>query len=214
MGLREMRPPVAKEGLIFILPYWAFLFLLLVLGQSLLSAALSFVGLLLIWFFRDPERISREVPEAILAPADGKVVEVKRAVIINEIPMQKISIFMSVFDVHINRSPVEGQVVGNQCFKGKFFPADEDKSSELNERNMLTIRTLKGEIVYVVQIAGFIARRISSWAKVGDMLKRGQRIGIIRFGSRVDMYMPLNWEIAISKGKRTKAGKTVVGYMR
>lgn len=210
---RVLRVPIAKEGVPFILGSYALLFTVLLLDQGPLAAPLFWASVLVTWFFRDPERKGDGLRNAIFAPADGKVVEVAKEVDFLGNPMQRLSIFMSIFDVHVNRAPVKGVVVEKRYFKGRFLSADLPKSSELNERNVVGIKTSGGEVIFVVQIAGVVARRIGSHVKIGDFLERGQRIGIIRFGSRVDLYLPLDWEITVQEGMRVKAGKTTVGYM-
>jgi len=205
----------AKEGLPFVLISWAALFFAMVLEWTYLYIPLFFCALLISWFFRDPERAFKGDPNYILAPADGKIVEVevlKDPLDSEGRPMHRISIFMSIFDVHVNRAPFSGTVEEVRYLEGRFFSANLEKSSLENERNWVIIRTHTGERIYLTQIAGIIARRISCWVKKGELVKRGQRIGLIRFGSRVDIYLPQKVKLLAGKGKRTKAGKSILAY--
>lgn len=212
--MKGYRIPLAKEGLPFVLGSFSLLFLVLLFELATLAVPIFLVSLLILWFFRDPERKGERDPRAVLSPADGKLVGIEKGVVFLGKEMQRLSIFMSIFDVHVNRSPLEGRIIKKEYHKGHFISANLDKSSEINERNLLGIGTSSGLTVYVVQIAGIIARRIVCWVKEGDHVERGQRIGLIRFGSRVDLYLPMEWEIRVSKGQRVKAGKTTVGYIR
>jgi phosphatidylserine decarboxylase len=169
-------------------------------------AATAFIG----HFFRDPERVGPEDAEAVAAPADGKVIKVGRAVD----PMtgdsrQYIAIFMNVFNVHVNR-----KVETIRYIPGKFFNASFDKASEDNERNIVVITGKGNQRFTMVQIAGLIARRIVCWAEPGDKLKRGERYGLIKFGSRVDLYIPDGYVPTVSVGQKTVAGETVLAEKR
>lgn len=173
--------------------------------------ATAFIG----HFFRDPERVGPEDAEAVAAPADGKVIKVDRAVD----PMtgetrQHIAIFMNVFNVHVNRMPVSGKVEAIRYIPGKFFNASFDKASEDNERNLVVITGKGNQRFTMVQIAGLIARRIVCWAEPGDKLKRGERYGLIKFGSRVDLYIPDGYVPTVSVGQKTVAGETVLAEKR
>lgn len=209
-----MRIPVAKEGFPIILPA---LFIGLFLGQTFnWEIGLPFLafGLFTLWFFRDPER---EVPfhsNAIVSPADGTVIKIEN-VQDNKYIMgdaQKISIFMSIFNVHVNRIPYDGVVEDVRYNPGKFLVASRDKASEINEQNAVILNVDgKGKIAFV-QIAGFVARRIVCHLKEGDRVIRGSRFGMIRFGSRLDVYLPRNVQLSVLTGDRVKAGKTILGY--
>lgn len=173
--------------------------------------ATAFIG----HFFRDPERVGPEDAEAVAAPADGKVIKVGRAVD----PMtgenrQYIAIFMNVFNVHVNRMPVSGKVETIRYIPGKFFNASFDKASEDNERNVVVITGKGNQRFTMVQIAGLIARRIVCWAEPGDKLKRGERYGLIKFGSRVDLYIPDGYVPVVSVGQKTIAGETALAEKR
>lgn len=179
---------------------------------------LAFCGLvvtvLAVNFFRDPERVPPHDSEVAVAPADGKVIRVGQAEDpITREPRTVICIFMNVFDVHVNRAPAPGAVTRIEYLPGAFFNASLDKASQDNERCMLRLED--GERSWtVVQIAGLLARRIVTWADEGDTLTRGQRFGMIKFGSRVDVYLPHDYEPCIAEGERTVAGQTPLARPR
>jgi phosphatidylserine decarboxylase len=179
---------------------------------------------LTIWvatFFRDPVRVTPSGEGLIVAPADGLVTMIERVVPprelvmggLGETPLVRVSIFMSVFDVHINRTPVAGTVRQVIYISGKFLNADLDKASEENERQHIVVEGRDGRLVAFTQIAGLVARRIVTFVKVGDTVAGGQRIGLIRFGSRVDVYLPEGAAPQVALGQRTLAGETVVARM-
>jgi phosphatidylserine decarboxylase len=167
-----------------------------------------------VYFFRDPARVTPIRADLVVAPADGRVCFVGRAVPPADLgfggaPMARISIFMSVFDCHVNRSPVEGRVVRVSYRPGLFLNADLDKASEDNERNGLVIESAAG-LIGVVQIAGLIARRIVCFTQEGGRLGAGDRFGLIRFGSRLDVYLPDRASVIVGLGSRCVAGETVI----
>jgi phosphatidylserine decarboxylase len=175
------------------------------------SLPLWLVSLFILQFFRDPPRLAPEGANLVLAPADGKVIAVERVrdpYLDRE--AHKVSIFMNVFNVHSNRSPVDGVVEEVWYQPGKFLNADLSKASLENERNALWLRTEGGWDVTCVQVAGLIARRILCYAREGDWLKRGQRYGFIRFGSRLDVYLPLVAHVRVSIGDRVRAGEAIL----
>lgn len=186
----------------------------LVLGSWLFWLGAAFAAFCL-YFFRDPKRVPPPRPHLVLAPADGKIVMVGPAIPPPELdmgdaPRQRIAIFLSVLDVHVNRSPVQGRV-GKVAYRaGAFFDASLDKASEHNERNGMRIDLPGGGNVGCVQIAGLIARRIVCTAREGDMLLAGERYGIIRFGSRTDVYLPEGVKPLVAVGQRTVGGETVL----
>ena len=166
-------------------------------------------------FFRDPPRMLPDDPAAVLAPADGRVVEVGRARDpYLEREALKISVFMNVFNVHSNRSPVDGVVKHRWYFGGAFVNAALDKASLENERNALWIRRDDGRDVTCVQVAGLIARRILCYVDPGARLERGQRFGFIRFGSRVDLYLPLDAEAKAAIGEKVYAAESVLAWLK
>jgi phosphatidylserine decarboxylase len=179
-----------------------------------------FVGLT-IWvaaFFRDPIRTTPQGDDLIVAPADGLVTMIQRVPIprelvgdLGETPLVRVSIFMSVFDVHINRTPITGTVRQVVYISGKFLNADLDKASDENERQHIVVEGRDGRRIGFTQIAGLVARRIVGFVKPGDMVVAGQRIGLIRFGSRVDVYLPDDCTPQVALGQRSIAGETVIG---
>ena len=181
------------------------------------AAAGVVVTLLLVNFFRDPERATPPGDDLVTAPADGKVVAVLDGV---EEPRflkracRRVSIFMSPLDVHVNRSPVGGTVIAVERTAGRFHAAFLDKASELNEQNAVVVEDARGERVLFVQIAGQLARRIVCRVAPGDRLERGERYGMIMFGSRLDVYLPLGVEIRVKMGDRVTAGATTLGVYR
>ena len=207
-------PIIAREG-------WPFLALAVALAFSAhywlgaaWAAPLWVVALFVLQFFRDPPRVVPEVAGAVLSPADGRVIEVgKAADPYAGRDALKISVFMNVFNVHSNRAPVDGVITRVAYFPGKFVNADLDKASEHNERNALVIRTASGAIVSCVQVAGLIARRILCYVHEGDALARGERFGFIRFGSRVDVYLPLDARPAVTIGDKVEATATVLATL-
>jgi len=169
------------------------------------------IALFVVQFFRDPPRHVPFQPNAALPPADGRIVVVETT----QDPYAqrealKISVFMNVFNVHSNRSPVDGEITHLEYFAGKFVNADLDKASLENERNALVIRTPGGDTVTAVQVAGLVARRILCYVKAGDHLARGQRYGFIRFGSRVDVYLPPDAQPRVAIGDKVSATSTIL----
>ncbi|APG26039.1 phosphatidylserine decarboxylase family protein [Syntrophotalea acetylenica] len=214
--MRNQNQPVAVEGYPFI-GLFAFITLVFaLLGWGLCT--ILFLGLTLFatYFFRNPERYSDAEAVAILAPADGKVIYVGPALEERcfKAEVTKISIFMSVFDVHVNRVPISGKVVDLFYNKGQFLNASLDKASLNNEQSGMLLEDSSGRKMLVVQIAGLIARRIVSYPVLGDILQRGARYGLIRFGSRVDLYFPEDVDIQVRVGERVWGGESVLGYLK
>lgn len=213
--MQKTELPLALEGYPFILFSGFATLIFAVLG--LLPLAL--LGLLLTgfvtYFFRDPARVMPEDPGAIVCPADGKVIIAQEIDDLRYLQtrVQKISIFMNVFNVHVNRIPVSGTVEQVALSPGKFYSADKDKAVLHNESCALTLATPGGFRYTVVQIAGLIARRIVCRAERGDRVTSGQRFGLIRFGSRVDLYLPLTTRMTVKVGDTVRAGETVLGYL-
>lgn len=171
-------------------------------------------ALFVIQFFRDPPRAIPAQPLGVICPADGKIVAVGEVEdpYLNR-PSVRVSIFMNVFDVHSNRSPVEGQVKECWYHRGKFINAALDKASSENERNALWVRTDEGDDVVVVQVAGLIARRILCYVSPGERVGQGQRYGFIRFGSRVDVYLPRTSTLRVALGDRVAGGTDIIGFL-
>jgi phosphatidylserine decarboxylase len=203
-------PIIAREG-------WPFLGLAVILAALVTyfvgawSIPFWIIALFVLQFFRDPARTIPQKANVVLSPADGRIVVVEKT----QDPYAgrealKISVFMNVFNVHSNRAPVDGKIDKAQYFPGKFVNADLDKASIENERNALTITAANGQIVTCVQVAGLIARRILCYVKPGDNLARGQRYGFIRFGSRVDVYLPLTATPKVVVGDKVSATETIL----
>jgi phosphatidylserine decarboxylase len=216
-SLRMVLAPPHPAGHPFILAGIAALVLGLVLGAWLAWLGLIFT-LFCLYFFRDPERVPPGRPGAVLAPADGRVVSVGPAVPplelgLGEAPRWRIAIFLSVLDVHVNRVPVDGTVTRIAYRHGTFVNASLDKASDDNERNALAIRLPDGREMAVVQIAGLIARRIVCDAREGDAVHAGTRFGIIRFGSRTDLYLPEGVRPLVAEGQTMIGGETVVAEL-
>ncbi|MGN6374958.1 MAG: phosphatidylserine decarboxylase [Sphingomonas sp.] len=171
-------------------------------------------------FFRDPVRVTPQGDDLIVAPADGLVTMIERVPVppelagpngLGDLPLVRVSIFMSVFDVHVNRTPIAGTIRQVVYISGKFLNADLDKASEENERQHILVEGFDGRRIGFTQIAGLVARRIVSFVKPGDIVASGQRVGLIRFGSRVDVYLPEGVEPQVMLGQRSIAGETVLG---
>jgi len=167
------------------------------------------------WFFRDPDRVTPDSGQVVVSPADGRIIAAEK--ILDERfvhdHVHKVSIFMNVFDVHVNRFPFSGTVEQVQLKAGKFYSADSPRGALQNEYCALTVRTGNNLQYGVVLVAGLIARRIVCWAEKGDILQTGQRFGLIRFGSRVDLYLPLQVELDVKAGDKVKAGESVIGHL-
>ena len=206
--------PIAEEGYPFI-GYAAFLTLLsAILGWPAVTAVLLAVTTFIILFFRDPERLAAE-EDGVLSPADGKIIvaETVKDVRFSDQEMVKVSIFMNVFNVHVNRVPTSGTVEKVNYVPGKFIAADNDKAHLKNEYCAVTITTPEGKRLTFVQIAGLIARRIVCRLEPGDIVLRGRRFGLIRFGSRVDVYFPADTRLAVRVGQKVIAGQTILGHI-
>lgn len=206
-------PIIAREG-------WPFLAIALVVSIAataycaLWSIPLWLITLFILQFFRDPPRQLPAQQNAIIAPADGRIVVVGKAYDdYLKRDALKISVFMNVFNVHSNRSPVNGTVQQRWYHEGKFFNAALDKASLENERNALWLKTTDGHDVTCVQIAGLIARRILCYVDVGAALTKGERYGFIRFGSRVDVYLPLSAQPKVTLGEKVSAGSTILAEL-
>ena len=212
-SIRSMLVPIRREGFPFIA---TLAFATLFFGWF--WQPIFWIGLILtawcVYFFRDPPRVTPVSEDLVVSPADGRVVAVAvgmapRELGLGEQTRRRVSIFMSVFDCHVNRSPLAGEVRKIVYTPGKFVNADLDKASEGNERNGLVIEGTHGSIG-VVQIAGLVARRIVCFSKEGDKLAPGERFGLIRFGSRLDVYLPLAANVLVAEGQLAVAGETVL----
>jgi phosphatidylserine decarboxylase len=213
--MREPHIPITREGYPFI-AFAGFVTLVsAVLEYDLIALAGLVLTGLVVNFFRDPERIGPVEEDAIVAPADGKVILVEK--VFDEKYLQehayKISIFMSVFDVHVNRLPYAGEVEKIIYSPGKFYAANSHQATLENENCAIVMSTARSLGYAVVRVAGLLARRIVCWAEKNDTLDRGARYGMIRFGSRVDIFLPQQVQIEVATGKTVKAGETILGYI-
>jgi phosphatidylserine decarboxylase len=212
-SVRNMLVPIRREGLPFIA---ILLFVALFFGWF--WQPILWLGLILTawctYFFRDPPRVTPLDPDIVVSPADGRVSAVAIGVAPRELGLgeqnrRRVSIFMSVFDCHVNRSPLPGTIKTIVYTPGKFLNAELDKASEANERNGIVLDTAQGP-VGVVQIAGLVARRSACFVGEGQGLAAGERIGLIRFGSRLDVWLPLAANVLVAEGQRAVAGETVI----
>ncbi len=209
-----MRIPIVADGYRFIIPL-VIITVGLALSPLIWLAGVS--GLLLLFvlnFFRDPDRDIPNEEGVIVSPGDGKIVEIieEKDPMLDE-PYRRVSIFLNVFNVHVQRIPVGGRIGQVKYNKGKFLNAASHKASLENEQNAMIIDTGKQKVL-VKQIAGLIARRIVCWAKEGDNYSLGQRYGLIRFGSRVDLFLPLSAEVKVSLGDHVSGGSSIIGYLK
>ncbi len=205
---------MVREGYWFGLPPFLLGLLLLVYSRDWTIAAgavLVLLGLFVFSFFRNPERTIPGEAGLIVSPGDGRVVVVKEEENSGR-PGKRISIFLAIWNVHVNRAPAAGTITRLEYKPGKFFPAWDENASFQNEQNVFTQATEHGEIVYR-QIAGWVARRVVAWKKAGDTVARGERIGLVRFGSRVDLWLPSEAEIVVKVGENVKGGATVLARM-
>lgn len=212
-SIRSILVPIRREGFPFIA---VLAFLTLFFGWF--WAPIFWIGLILtawcVYFFRDPPRVTPLAPELVISPADGRISAVTvgmapRELDLGEQTRRRVSVFMSVFDCHVNRAPLAGRIARIVYRPGKFFNAELDKASEENERNGFVIDSAHGPIA-VVQIAGLVARRIVCFTEADKEVAVGERIGLIRFGSRVDVYLPLSADVLVSEGQVAIAGETVI----
>jgi phosphatidylserine decarboxylase len=207
--------PVAREGLPFIL-------LPMTVGAGLsftrwwwFGVLFWIIGFFSAWFFRDPQRIPPDDESGVLSPADGVIIDITEMEDDQFLKQEtfKISIFMSIFNVHVNRVPLSGVIEEVLYLPGKFFSANLDKASQENEHNAVVLRTMNGERIAFVQVAGLIARRIVCWVSTGDLVACGQRFGLIRFGSRLDVYLPRSCKIEVKPKQKVRAGQSILGHL-
>jgi len=215
--MKNQHQPVAVEGYPFIGLFAFFSLFFAAVDWNCLATIGLGLTLFAIYFFRNPERFSHEEDNVFVAPADGKII------FVGKVPenryfggeeVTKVSIFMNVFNVHVNRVPINCKVIDQFYNQGRFFNASLDKASLENEQSGLLLETESGLKVLCVQIAGLIARRIVSYPENGDLLERGRRYGLIRFGSRVDLYFPEGVEVSAKLGDITVAGESVLGHLK
>lgn len=213
--IKRTKLPIAVEGLKLVIPLAVLTIILLLLEWSIAAYIALILTLFVLFFFRDPRR---EVPQddgAVVSPADGKVVVVKN---IHENDylhqnVKQISIFLSIFNVHVNRVPIEGTIESTRYNPGKFHIAAVDKASLENEQTAIVIGDGKRKIL-VKQIAGMIARRIACYVQSGDIVQKGGRLGLIYFGSRVDIFLPMDADITVKLGDRVKGAKDIIALLK
>lgn len=216
-SVQDAIPPVNSAGYPFIGGTVAVAVLLGLLWQPLFWLLIILAGWMVV-FFRDPERVTPDGPGFVISPADGRIEPIANVPPPPELglgpePRTRISVFMNVFDCHVNRAPVPGKILRIAYSPGKFFNADLDKASEFNERNSLLMETGSGHQVAVVQIAGLVARRILCWKRELETVEAGERFGMIRFGSRLDVYLPEGATVDVLPGQRAVAGETVLAWL-
>src|SRR5258708_22190545 len=199
---------MVKEGFYFGVPLLVLGGVSFLLQWNVAAVVLVLFALFVFSFFRDPERVIPAEPGAVVSPGDGRVVVVTDEEYEGR-PGKRVSIFLAVWNVHVNRSPAAGMITKMQYRPGKFLAAMRERASVENEQNVFTLSTEAGEIVFK-QISGLIARRVVSWKKPGDRVLRGERIGLVRFGSRVDVWLPRDAEILVKMGQNVKGGSSVL----
>jgi len=216
-----MNLPVAREGLPFILVFLAAAVLAALWARSggwgaraTLPASLLLLTLFVVYFFRDPERRVPADPDVVVSPADGTVMSVREVAgeAAGTETATRVTIFLSIFNVHVQRAPLGGRVDAYDYRPGRYLPAWRDEASSENEQASLALATAEGPVV-VRQIAGLVARRIVTYPREGDSLERGERIGLIRFGSRVDLFLPPEWAVTVGAGDRVRRGETPVAHI-
>ena len=216
MADRAVGVPFAKEGFPFIGAAAGVTLLAGWLGWFGVAAAAALLTLFVAWFFRNPARVIPRGPRLVVAPGDGKVIAIEEEFEPRYLKDRslRVTIFLNVFDVHINRMPCEGIVEDVQYQPGLFLVASRPDATIKNEQNALMIRTAEGAKVLCVQVAGLIARRIVCWVSPREKAVRGERFGLIRFGSRMDTFLPIGTAIRVAVGQRVKGGETVLGELR
>jgi phosphatidylserine decarboxylase len=204
---------IRKEGIPYIVGALFLSSFFYLLWLEPIAVAFVIVSLFFLYFFRDPERIPPADPHAVVSPADGKIISITQNSGLCGKDYTEISIFMSPLDVHVNRIPFDGNIKEIIYTPGKFFSAFKEKAYRENENIKITIQTQHGEII-VRQVAGFIARRAVCWVKEGDSLSKGERFGMIKFSSRVDICLPSSFKIQVNVGYKVKAGTTVIASLQ
>ena len=204
---------IVRDGIIYVLVPGTLAVVLIILGLWPIALVFVVLAAFMAFFFRDPRRQPPTGADLVVAPADGRVTRVRPVGDLSERSANVVSIFLSPFDVHINRAPIAGKITNVAYTRGKFLMATNDNASLVNEQNALTI---EGERITVVckQIAGILARRIVCWKRVGESVGLGERFGLIKFSSRTDVLLPANVEILVAEGARVKGGTTVIGRIR
>ncbi|MRR54017.1 MAG: phosphatidylserine decarboxylase family protein [Deltaproteobacteria bacterium] len=212
--MRNQNTPIAVEGYPFALGAAFVTLVFAILSWKILALFAMCVTFFIVYFFRNPHRSTPEGENVVVSPADGVVIYLGNAFEkhLGE-EMLKISIFMSVFNVHINRVPLSGRVLDTFYQRGKFLDVRDEKATFENEQSGMILETEQGRKIVVVQVAGLIARRIISYPEKGDLLCCGSRYGLIRFGSRLDVFLPKDFDLRVAHGDKTVAGETILGYL-
>jgi phosphatidylserine decarboxylase len=208
-----VRIPVAAEGWPFILPAAGAACIMVVMGWAAAATGFAVVALAFLAFFRDPDRIAPDLPGAVLAPADGRVMVITEALDPWVGPAVRVSIFLSPLDVHVNRAPLGGLVKNVEYVAGRFLAAYRPEASEQNERCAVSLDGDRARVT-VTQISGVLARRIVCRVRPGDTVRAGERYGLIRFGSRTDLVLPRETELRVRVGDRVRGGESVMGVLR
>ena len=216
MADRAVGVPFAKEGIPFIAAPAGVTLLTGWLGWPIVAIGAALLTLLVAWFFRNPARVVPQGPRLVVAPGDGKVIAIEEEFEPRFLKDRsiRVTIFLNVIDVHINRIPCDGVVEDVQYQPGVFLVASKPEATLKNEQNALMIRTSEGAKVLCVQVAGLIARRLVCWVSAQDRAIRGERFGLIRFGSRMDTFLPIGTSLRVAEGDRVKGGETILGELR
>lgn len=214
--MAKEQSPVVRERLPFLIGATILTVVVASFQIVWLTVVMGALALQTFWFFRDPDRIVPAGEGLIVSPADGKIIEVSEAKEERFLKDRaiKVSIFLNLFDVHVNRIPCSGRIRGMHYQPGKFLAANKDLASKENEQNAILLETPSGAKLVFVQVAGLVARRIICWVKEGDAVERGFRFGMIRFGSRTDLFLPLGTEIKVQLGQKVKGGSSIIGVLK
>jgi len=199
---------MVKDGYKFASAPFVLGILALVLSRPWLGGAFLFLAAFVLYFFRDPERVAPADPAAVVSPADGRVMEIVEEPMGSQ-PGRRISIFLAIWDVHVNRAPMAGRIQKVEYRPGRFYAAMRSRASTENEQNVVRLSTARGEMMFR-QIAGWVARRVLLWKSEGDAVERGERVGMIRFGSRMDVWLPMEAEILVRPGQHVTAGTSIL----
>lgn len=210
------RSKIAVEGFTYIAIFGVLAWITALFDFNLLSLFFALFTCFTAFFFRDPERETPKDAYAVIVPADGRVVAIKNVSEENFLNREMIciSVFLSITDCHINRFPVTGRVLATKYIPGRFHKAYLNLASRENERLATLVETEDKEQIVIVQIAGIIARRIVSYLTLGDLVQRGERFGMIKFGSRVDLYLPLGCEVTVAVEDKVRGGETIIGWLK
>jgi len=213
--MHERRSVIAAEGLPYIGVLGLLAWVTALIGLTVISLILGVLALVVMYFFRDPERLSPGEPGCVVAAADGTITGIDNAIepfFLNR-EMVRVGTFLSILDCHVNRFPFKGKIVSTKYVEGKFLNARLKRSSMENERLATLVEMEDGREAVIVQVAGLVARRIVFYKDLEDVVDRGERFGMIKFGSRVDLYLPLDFKPAVSPGDKVKAAESIIGWL-